>query len=146
MPYEDLLEAGRIRRHRSTADQLIAHLDIAHTRLEDASVEGMSAEGTFLFAYDAARAAAEAVMAVEGYRAASGAGRHEIVFEFLRRAERSRWADLAVELDEAREKRNYAEYERAGLITRTEADDLLRRAREFVNEVARWLHERGIGS
>jgi uncharacterized protein (UPF0332 family) len=106
-------------------------------------VEGHSDDTTFTLAYDAVRAAAEAVMAAEGYRLKSGEGQHAAAFEFLEEAVGGRWEGEAVRFDHARQKRNVSQYDRFGLITKTEADDLVADAASFVGEVEEWLQERG---
>jgi len=139
MAYDDLLRDGRVRRHSVESDDIIAALTIAQARLGDAGVKGLSNDGRFVFAYDAARAAAEAVMGTEGYRPVAGSGHHETVFRFLRVAAGGRWATEAAEFEQARRKRNAAEYDEWGLITETEADRLLSAARLFVEDVAKWI-------
>jgi len=139
MAYDDLLREERIRPHKTSPDDITARLTLAHARLGDAGVSALSHDGRFIFAYDAARCAAEAVMAAEGYRPASGAGHHETVFRFLRAACDGRWARVAVEFEQARVTRNAAEYDEWGLVTQTQADRLLTVAREFVKDVVEWL-------
>ena len=97
-----------------------------------------------MLAYDAVRAAAEAVMAAEGYRPASGEGQHAAAFEFLEETEGGRWAEEAREFDRARKKRNVSQYERFGMITETQANELRASARMFVHEIREWLQERGL--
>ncbi len=66
MSCEELLREGRIRRHATSGEDIAAGLTIAQARLGDAGIDGLSADGRFIFACDAARSAAEAVMAAEG--------------------------------------------------------------------------------
>jgi hypothetical protein len=139
MSYDDLLREGRIRRHRANPDDIATRLTLANARLGDASLDGLSSDGRFVFAYDAARSAAEAVMAAEGYRPASGVGHHETVFRFLRVAVDGRWRKMTMEFEQARSKRNAAEYDEWGLVTQTEADRLLEIAERFVEEAGRWV-------
>lgn len=142
MAYDDLLHDERIRRHGVTRDDIVDSMTIAQARLGDAGTEGLSADGRFIFAYDAVRAAAEAVMAAEGFRPVAGVGHHETVFAFLAVAAGGRWERSARIFDQARVKRNAAQYDEWGLVTQTEADELLRAARGFIAEVAHWVSER----
>jgi hypothetical protein len=135
MSYDDLLRDGRIREHPADHDDIVAALTIAQARLGDAGLDGLSNDGRFIFAYDAARSAAEAIIGAAGYRPVAGAGHHETVFQFLRVVHDGRWATEAVEFEQARRKRNAAEYGEWGLITATEADRLLEVAAQFVGEV-----------
>ncbi|MFP4250964.1 MAG: hypothetical protein ACLFU7_14985 [Armatimonadota bacterium] len=139
MAYDDLLREGRIRRHRAEPDDIAASLTLANARLGDAALSNISNDGRFVFAYDAVRSAAEAVMATEGYRPASGIGHHETVFRFLLVAADGRWRKMAMEFEQARSKRNAAEYDEWGLVTETEANRLLEVARQFVREVSEWV-------
>lgn len=139
MSYDDLLREGRLRPHRRDLDEVAAKVTLAHARLGDAAVSGLSDDGRFIFAYDAARSAAEAVMAAEGYRPAAGVGHHEVVFRFLRVACDGRWTQAAIEFEQARVMRNAAEYDEWGLVTQTQADRLVSVAREFVDDVSNWL-------
>jgi hypothetical protein len=139
-----LLSEGRIARQRFAPRELADFLAAAEARLGDAGVEGHTHDTTFTLAYDAVRAAAEAVMAAEGYRPASGEGQHAAVFEFLAEAQGGRWNPEAREFDRARKKRNMSQYRRFGLITETEAAELRASARTFIGEVRGWLQERGL--
>lgn len=143
MPYESLLSEGRIGAQTFAPQQLESFMLIAKAKLGDAGIEGHTDDTTFTLAYDAVRAAAEAVMAAEGYRLMSGGGQHAAVFEFLEETEGGRWAEEAREFDRARKKRNVSQYERFGMITETEADELRASAQMFVGEVGEWLQERG---
>jgi uncharacterized protein (UPF0332 family) len=144
MSYASLLSEGRIRAQTFAPRELERFVLAAEAKLGDAGIEGHTDDTTFVLAYDAVRTAAEAVMAAEGYRPTSGEGQHAAVFEFLEETESGRWADDAREFDRARKKRNVSQYERFGLITETQADELRASARVFVGEVRDWLDERGL--
>ncbi len=139
MAYESLLGKNRIEAHSFTHRDFQDYIAAATGKLADAGVEGLSDDTRFTLAYDAVRAAAEAVMAAEGYRLKSGEGQHAAVFAFLAEAEAGRWEEEARQFDDARKKRNVSQYRRFGLITQTEADELLRAAQVFIAEVEDWL-------
>jgi len=144
MLYARLLNEGRITPQTFAPQEVADLLAAAEARLGDAGVEGHSNDTTFTLAYDAVRAAAEAVMAAEGYRPTSGEGQHAAAFEFLEEAEGDRWEEEAREFERARRKRNVSQYRRFGLITETEADELRASARLFIGEVRQWLQDRGL--
>lgn len=50
----------------------------------------------------------------------------------------------ADQFDDARKKRNRSQYERFGLITETEAKQLIPAASTFLREVKAWLQQRGL--
>jgi uncharacterized protein (UPF0332 family) len=145
-PYSVLETEGRIRSLALTAEERQRRIEellaVADRELADAGLHGRSPDGRHNGAYAAARAAAEAVMAAEGYRRGSGEGQHAALFDFLRLVEAGRFSQEAAFFDRARRLRNVTEYERAGVISPSGADDALRAAREFVAEVRRWLQEK----
>lgn len=144
MPYEALLAEGRLRPHRVTRADVDGYLAIADSRLSDAALAGLSADGRFAFAYDAIRSAAQAVMATEGYRTASAGGHHAALFDFLAETDSGRWEAQAAYFDDARKKRNVAIYESFGQVTETESDQLLAAGREFVQDVREWVATRWV--
>ena len=144
MPYSSLLSEGRISVQTFAPQELETLMAIAEAKLGDAGVEGHTDDTTFTLAYDAVRAAAEAVMAAEGFRSVSGEGQHAAVFEFLGEVEDGCWVEEAREFDRARKKRNVSQYERFGMITETQAADICASALMFVSEVREWLRKRGL--
>jgi len=81
-------------------------------------------------------------MTAEGYRRGRGEGQHVVVFDFLALVEEGRFAREAALFDRARRLRNVTQYERAGVVSPSAADDALRAARGFVAEVRCWLVDR----
>lgn len=135
MPYENLLRDESIKAFRPTSREITALIAIAHTRVRDLGVGDFSPDVVYQLAYDAARAAAQALMASEGYRPAGGGGQHKVIFQFLQQADKGRWAREAKHYDRARLKRNRSLYEEAGLISPDEARWLVELTAEFVDAV-----------
>ena len=150
MPYESLLGDDRIEEHTFTPRDLEQYMAIAVAKLQDAKVEGHSDDTTFTLAYDAVRPAAEAVMAAEGFKGPDEDGRlrghvqHAAVFEFLGEVGDGRWEEEAGRFNRARRKRNVSQYDRFGLISATQAADLVADAEAFISQVEDWLQERGL--
>jgi len=76
-------------------------------------------------------------MFAQGYRPASAEG-HKNTFAFMRIALGKEHEELITYFDRMRVKRNQATYDVAGLITETEAQNLLEKARDFVA----WIHNK----
>ena len=138
MPYERLLREGCIRHHRTNPQEITSLFQVVERDLADAAITALSADRRFATAYNAALQAATAVMYSEGYRA-HGAGHHSTAFEFLKEAMGPDIASLADYFDDCRRKRNRADYMGAGYISVTEAEDLLREAREFAAQARAWI-------
>jgi hypothetical protein len=106
--------------------------------LRDAAVVGVSPQGRFEFAYNAARLLATIVIRVCGYRVVTKTGHHYFTFQALEAADTS-FAKAAANFDTARRKRNDFSYDAPAEITKTDADDLINAVTEFLRDVERWI-------
>ena len=138
MPYSRLLREGRIRKHRTNAQEIANLFEVVERDLADASIPQLSPDRRFATAYNAVLQAAKAIMYCEGYRT-GGSGHHWATFEFLRIALGSDYETLVDYFDRCRTKRNIADYVGAGSISETEAKDLLEEARTFAQRARAWI-------
>jgi hypothetical protein len=91
-------------------------------------------------AYDAARTMSLIVVRAEGYRPRSVGG-HYNTFLALEAADPA-FAALSAYFDGCRMKRNDCEYDFAGGVTETDADGLLKAARQFAIDAEAWVRSR----
>jgi hypothetical protein len=103
---ENLARIGQLKIEPRNDAEVQRLLDMARTRLADAQISTLSAEGRFTSAYNAAHAAALAALRWHGYRSEN----RYTVFQCL--AHTLDWpAHQWRALDMAHQKRNLAEYE-----------------------------------
>jgi hypothetical protein len=105
---------------------------MARTRLADAKLKAISAEGRFISAYNAAHAAALAALRWHGYRSEN----RVIVFQCLAHTlgwPAARWRVL----DAAHRKRNLAEYEGVLDVEESSISELCALAAELIADAAR---------
>ncbi len=140
MSLTDLVAEGRLRRHRTSRQEIANLFRLADQGLADARVEAVSLDRRFCAAYDAARSLATVVLACAGYRTA-GTGQHATVFEALPLVLGATYAELTAYFDACRSKRNVAEYQRAGEIMSQEVAELIDATEAFRDEVLTWLRE-----
>lgn len=103
---DNLVRIGQLKAEPRNDAEVRRLLSMARTRLADAQVEALSAEGRFTSAYNAAHAAALAALRWHGYRSEN----RYTVFQCLPHTlgwPPVRWRIL----DSAHQKRNLAEYE-----------------------------------
>lgn len=103
---ENLLRIGQLKAEPRNEAEVLRMLTMAKTRLTDAKLASLSAEGRFSSAYNAAHAAALAALRWHGYRSEN----RFTVFQCLTHTVNwpaSQWRVL----DSAHQKRNLAEYE-----------------------------------
>lgn len=143
MPYESLLSCGIIRPHRFDQQETRVRVEemfaLIERDLEAATSTGLDPDLHYIFAYSAARTAAEVVMLSEGFRPGRAIGSHAAVFVFLGTVDHQRWQAEAVFFDQARQTRNVLQYQRAGVVGVDEAVGLAERAATFTSDVREWL-------
>lgn len=136
----DLLASGCLKRHSASAHETSNLLLLADQYLQDAKVEAISLDLRFSAAYQAALQLATIPLYCAGYRT-SGAGHYATVFEALPLAMSDEYKSLAAHFEACRLKRNVAEYQRVGLISRTELAELVATTERFRAQVGEWLRE-----
>lgn len=142
MKYDTLARTGRIRKEKVSRTEVRRALDRAERDLKTARmIMAADWDWGFAVAYNAVLQASRAYMFAQGYRPASAEG-HKNTFAFMRLAMGADFEELITYFDRTRNKRNQALYDVAGLITETEARNLLKKAIEFVAIIRKKLGER----
>lgn len=143
MPYGKLVDEGRIKPHELTVPErrqrIVELLTLADRDLMDAGITQRPADGRHNSAYEAARAAADAVLVAEGYRRAGGEGQHAVLFDFLALVGTGEFAGEATYFQKARRLRNKTHYDKAGIVSESSATGTVRNAQKFVEKVRQWV-------
>ena len=108
------------------------------TNLSDANVVGLSTQGRYEFAYNAARLVATIVIRASGYRVPSKAGHHFYTFQSLDAAN-SAFTMTAAHFDAARRKRNDFSYDTPASVSETDAYELVSAVETFQLAVEKWI-------
>jgi len=138
MIYDELLRSGRIREEKVSRLSVRQALERAERDLQVAArLIAEDLDWAFAISYNAVLQASRAYMFAQGYRPASAEG-HKNTFAFMRIALGKEHEELITYFDRMRVKRNQATYNVAGLITETETQNLLEKARDFVA----WIHNK----
>jgi hypothetical protein len=135
-----LLAEGKLRGHRTSAREIADLLGVIDRDLADAAVQELSADRRFSIAYEAALQLATITVYASGYET-HGTGHHFNTFHALRETMGATGRDYADYFDTCRTKRATASYDRAGEISNTEVEALLRGVEGFREEVLAWLRE-----
>ncbi len=115
-------------------------LEVAQRELVDAGVAGLSSDGRFGHAYNAALALATVAVRSAGLRV-HGQDHHRLTFQTLGDIANQRWRDLAQYLQHCRARRNRAVYEFAGATSEAEADELRQQVEGFRSDLEHWLRD-----
>ena len=128
---------GWLRPHETTRQEISDLLQIVDRDLVDARKD-MSADWQFGIAYNAALKLCTVLLSASGYRAERNLQhyRTQQSLPLILGDERQEDADYLVA---CRVKRNQAEYDRVGVVSQGEAEELIGFVEEFRETVLRWL-------
>ncbi|OFX16549.1 MAG: hypothetical protein A2Z18_06180 [Armatimonadetes bacterium RBG_16_58_9] len=138
MNFEDLVKGGNVVEQETRINEIQELLRMAARSLQDANARGLSPEGRFALAYDAALQLSTIPLRCKGYRT-RGEGHHWCVFTALPGVMGNDVSDIADYFQACRAKRVRALYHQSSVVSRTEADELYREAEEFDKLVRKWL-------
>jgi hypothetical protein len=130
MDWKQLLAEQRVEAApHATAEELAELRAKVDRNLGDAAIAGLSDEGCFGLAYDAARTLAVIAIRASGYRVKQPAA-HYNTFIALRAVGEPALAAFVSYLNICRQKRNEVNYD-TSVVTRREAQELLQKARDL---------------
>jgi hypothetical protein len=139
MSFNLWLEKGWIKEHKPTAREIADLLAVADRSLRDCQVSGLSNDGKLDLAHNAALLSAAAALAAAGYRAGRDAYHYYVI--------QSLALTVGLEektirsLDKLRRKRNISDYERPGLVSEQEAQEMLEIATQIRRVVEEWIRK-----
>jgi len=147
MSLADWERAGWLIPHSTSAQEIADLLSIVERDLHDSAHEALSADWQLNIAYNAALQAAQAALAASGYRVSRSGSAHHRSIESLRLTV-DLDASLVRRLDAFRMRRNITEYDRAGVTSPDEAEEMRELAVTVCACVVDWLqaHHTGLVS
>jgi hypothetical protein len=116
--------------------QLFAVVD---REIHDASVAGLSVDGKFMHAYDAALNLCTIALRSSGYSVVKGQGHHKKTIEALPLCLGKSFTEIADQIEIASRQRGQAMYDRTGVVEVSDADDLLQTAVTLRSALLDWL-------
>jgi hypothetical protein len=105
--------------------------------MANVAIAGLSTDVRFILAYDAARTLSLMIVRAEGYRPRATGG-HYNTFIALEAAD-SVFATLSSYFNNCRMLRNQSEYDFAGGISESDADQLLQEVKKFATQAEAWI-------
>jgi len=138
MTLQDWRNFGWLKDHQTSPQEIADLLAVADRDLADCQTAGLSAQWRLNIAYNAALQSATAALAAAGFRPGRGESHHVRAIQSL---EYTLGADrtLIDQLDAFRKKRNLGGYERVGVVSDQEADEMIELASELRTDVEAWL-------
>jgi hypothetical protein len=137
MTLEDWLANRWLVEHETSSEEVADLWSVVERDLRNAKVEGLDPDWQLAIAHNAALQIATLALAAEGYRPSRDRS-HERAIESLRYTLKTKRSTIDV-LDAVRRKRNLSNYERAGAVSQSEADELYQIARDLLEQLKEWL-------
>lgn len=135
----DWARNGWLVEHRTSPQEIADLLGVADRDLRDGAVKDLSEDWRLAIAYNAALQCATTALAASGFRASRDAHHYRVIQSLAHTIGAN--ANLVAQLDAFRKKRNIGDYERAGLVSETEAREMLVLARTLRKRVEEWLRQ-----
>jgi len=140
MSLQKWVEYGWLRSHKSSNKEIADLLRIIDRDLQDAAGE-ISSDWRFGIAYNAALKLCTILLYAEGYRPEKTL-QHYRTIQSLPVILGKKHEQDAKYLDTCRSKRNVAEYDYVGGVTKEDVSELIGYVNELRGEVLRWLNDR----
>ena len=137
MSFSLWLEKGWLKEHKPTSREIAELLAVADRALKDCQVPELSSEGKLDIAHNAALQSSAAALAAAGYRASREAYHYYVIHSLsftLQLEER-----IIRRLHKLRRKRNISDYERSGMVTEQEAQEMVELAKLIRQQVEEWI-------
>jgi hypothetical protein len=140
MSLEKWVEYGWLKAEPSSPEEIRDLFGIVARDLKDAKVDAISDDLRFRAAFGAALTAANVALRASGYRTKVQVGHHQKIVESL---ELTVKADpkLIQKLKVFSKKRNTANYDAAGNVSRQDLEQAIKVANELKQNVATWLQD-----
>jgi uncharacterized protein (UPF0332 family) len=139
----DWARSGWLVEHRTSPQEIADLLGIADRDLRDCTAATLSEDWQLAIAYNAALQCAAAALAACGYRASREAHHYRVIQSLAHTLGAE--AAMIAQLDAFRKKRNVADYDRAGSVSKIEAQEMMALARNLCNKVEEWLRRNHSG-
>ena len=141
MTWNELEKQRRVAKETTSKSEIDQLRALAGRNLQDATLEGLSHDGRFSFAYNAVRTLASIAIRACGYRIKQSGGAHYNTFLALPVAMGTGFDTLGAYFDSCRQSRNDLSYDSAGIVSDSDAMELLERAEAFSRDVDAWLSD-----
>ncbi|MCL1971811.1 MAG: hypothetical protein FWG57_02330 [Endomicrobia bacterium] len=140
MTLAKLLAANRLKKHKTSADEISNLLKVAERDIKDAKIEALSDDRRYATAYNAVLQAGKIALLCSGYDT-KGAGHHAAVFDAITDILGKKYEKTAIYFDSCRAKRNEVDYTGVFNVSSTEVAELIKEAETFKAEVKKWIED-----
>jgi len=138
MSLDDWYKNGWLKKHQTSREEIGNLIAIIERDLADCSNEHVSQDWRFAIVYNAARQCCLVALYCSGYRTGRGAGDHYYVIQSLTQTMGTDLTETRDYLDSCRIKRNISDYDKAGVISHHEVEELISATKDLFEKVKIW--------
>lgn len=143
MSLENWLQSGRLIKHQATVAEVRNLLGVVDRELADGGVAGLSDDGRFTHAYDAALLLCKLALHVSGFELQKRAqGHHSLWISSLEFTLGDEQKATLTHLSKSSSLRHLSSYDHAGVVQKQDAEDLLNAANQLRDDVLKWLRSK----
>ena len=140
MSLQNWLQIGHLINHQATVAEVRNLLGVVDRELGDAGVAGLSDDGRFTHAYDAALLLCKLALHANGFEVQKRVtGHHSLWINSLEFTLGEEHKATLIHLSKSSKLRHTTLYDHAGVVQKQDADDLLEAARQLRADVLNWL-------
>ena len=140
MSLQNWLQIGHLNNHQATVAEVRSLLGIVDRELADAAVAGLSDDGRFTHAYEAALLLCKLALYARGFELAKREkGHHSLWINSLEFTLGPAHKPTLIYLSKSSNLGHQSLYDHAGVVQKQDADDLLHTARQLRADVLNWL-------
>ena len=140
MSLQNWLQMGYLVEHQATVAEVRSLLGVVDRELADAGVAGLSDEGRFTHAYDAALLLCKLGLHASGFELQKRAsGHHSRWINSLEFTLGKEHKETLIHLSKSSNLRHISLYDQTGVVQKQDADDLLETAKKLRMDVLAWL-------
>lgn len=143
MTYQEFVKKGLVRKEKISFDQINKVLNRSYQGIKSAKIllKEDHEENSFQLAYQAMLLAGRALVFSYGLRPRAVSS-HKIVVDFTEKVLGKEYKILVQKFDKIRKKRNYLIYGIGLVISRTEAENAIKTAEEFIERIKKIIQKR----
>ena len=140
MSLQHLLQIGHLIEHQPTVAEVRGLLGVVDREIADAGVTGLSDDGRFTHAYDAALLLCKLALHASGFEVPKRApGHHNVWINSLELTLGESFREVANHILKSSKLRHASLYDFAGVVQKQDARELLAGAQQLRSEVVSWL-------
>jgi hypothetical protein len=140
MSLQNWLQIGHLIEHDASVAEVRNLLGVVDRELADAAVTGLSAEGQFTHAYDAALLLCKLALHASGFALQKRApGHHSLWINSLEFTLGKEQKPTLIYLSKCSQLRHMSLYDQIGVVSTQDAEDLLQAARQLEVDILGWL-------